>query len=476
MQPTIVESVPSVVDEFVGAPLGNTARNRRLDQVVEAVCRGPDESFPRIFSTSAELEGFYRFINGGQYGAADILEPHAQLTAERIRAEQVAIVAHDTSEMEFKGEAERRGLGRLRDSAKGFLLHASLAVSAGAIPMPLGALSTRTWARTGPPKGKRNGATCAQAEDKESARWLDAVLECEARVQGSLIHVMDREADAYALLAQMSERSIRFVVRLARDRVAGAEVVVGARDRVRDLLEIAPVVAEREVPIARRTKETAPSAQRRHAERAARVAHLSIRAQAMVLKRPFYLTDPHPVWLPIHVVHVVEVDVPEGQTPVEWVLLTQQPIETAEQVLAVVDAYRARWMIEEYFRALKVGCAVEKRQLESYDALCKAVAIFVPIAWKLLELRQLSRTEPDAPATRVLTATQIEILKACGRVSVKGRLTVGQALMAIAAMGGHIKNNGAPGWQVIGRGFEELLKLEMGWVAAQRAMRGARRR
>ena len=139
---------------------------------------------------------------------------------------------------------------------------------------------------------------------------------------------------------------------------------------------------------------------------------------------------------------------------------------TAEQALAVVDGYRARWVIEEYFKALKVGCAIEKRQLESYDALCNALAIFTPIAWKLLELRTVARTEPNAPATTVLTPVQLDVLRACGHRKISAIPSLREALLSVASLGGHIRNNGEPGWQVIGRGFERLLVLETGWVAA----------
>ena len=61
-------------------------------------------------------------------------------------------------------------------------------------------------------------------------------------------------------------------------------------------------------------------------------------------------------------------------------------VETAEQAATVVDHYRARWVIEEYFKALKTGCAIEKRQLMTYEGLTRALAIFVPMAWHLLAL------------------------------------------------------------------------------------------
>ncbi|HYP75722.1 MAG TPA: hypothetical protein VER12_07205, partial [Polyangiaceae bacterium] len=47
--------------------------------------------------------------------------------------------------------------------------------------------------------------------------------------------------------------------------------------------------------------------------------------------------------------------------------------------------------------------------------------------------------------------------------------TVRQAMLAIAGLGGHIKNNGDPGWLVLGRGFQFLLTLEQGWNASKRS-------
>jgi hypothetical protein len=33
------------------------------------------------------------------------------------------------------------------------------------------------------------------------------------------------------------------------------------------------------------------------------------------------------------------------------------------------DLYHRRWLVEEYFKALKTGCSLERRQVESYSAL-----------------------------------------------------------------------------------------------------------
>jgi hypothetical protein len=44
-----------------------------------------------------------------------------------------------------------------------------------------------------------------------------------------------------------------------------------------------------------------------------------------------------------------------------------------------------------------------------------------------------------------------------------------EVYMALAALGGHLRSNGPPGWMVLGRVFEKLLVLEQGWAAAQGA-------
>jgi hypothetical protein len=167
------------------------------------------------------------------------------------------------------------------------------------------------------------------------------------------------------------------------------------------------------------------------------------------------------------VVHIREVNAPEGVEEVEWKLYTTERIETMADAMAVIEYYRARWLIEEFFKALKTGCAVEKRQHESLHALLNATAICLPIAWNMLLLRNLARSAPEAPATEVLTTTQIDVLQTCAPTKLDRNPTVRQVLFAVAALGGHLKNNGEPGWQVLGRGMEYLLILETGWAAAR---------
>jgi len=125
-------------------------------------------------------------------------------------------------------------------------------------------------------------------------------------------------------------------------------------------------------------------------------------------------------------------------------------------------------VIEEFFKALKTGCAFEKRQLESLPALLNALAVFAPLACELLLLRSLSRAKAPIAASRVLSRTKLLVLQRHKHTRLRPDASVRDAMLAIARLGGHITNNGEPGWIVLGRGYEKLLTYEEGLLLATR--------
>jgi hypothetical protein len=127
--------------------------------------------------------------------------------------------------------------------------------------------------------------------------------------------------------------------------------------------------------------------------------------------------------------------------------------------------YRARWIIEEYFKALKTGCQYERRQLTTSKRLLNALAVLAPVAWRLLLLRHLARHQPERPARDALSPSQVSVLRAVSKTPLPSRPSVRDALLAIARLGSHLRSNGEPGWLVLGRGFHDLLLLERGWSA-----------
>lgn len=165
----------------------------------------------------------------------------------------------------------------------------------------------------------------------------------------------------------------------------------------------------------------------------------------------------------LNVVRVWEPSPPQGEPAVEWVLYTTEAIDAAEQVLRVVDCYRARWTIEEYFKALKSGCAVEKRQLGDLYALVNATALSLPLAYKLLLMKSEYRERPEQPAETVLDSDELTVLRMKAEKPLPESPTVSDVVLSIARLGGHLKHNGAPGWQSLARGYERLQAWVEGW-------------
>jgi hypothetical protein len=373
-------------------------------------------------------------------------------------------VAHDTSWFEFGGE--RQGLGPVTNNEQAFAGHFSLAVAADELRAPLGVLAVSSFVRAVKPRVRTKKQRAARVraynrvsrEEKESARWLEGVREAEAQLGTGVdcIHVMDQEADNFVVLADLVDWKRRFVVRGSTERrLAGEET-----RHVDDALGEVKATAFRKVRLSPRMKPTAG-----HSRREERDATLVIRGVSVVLHKP-ERAQHSKKRLPLNVVQVFEPKPPEGAEPVEWTLYTTEPIDTPEALTAVVDHYRARWRIEEYFKAIKTGCSFEKRQLTTYASLLRALALLAPIAWHLLAIRAVARDAGDRPASDVVDAVQLDVLRLLAPSSkLPKRPTVRDVMRAVADVGGWIRQNGEPGWIVLGRGYEDLVKAEMVWRA-----------
>ena len=455
-----------IADEFRGAELGDPRRARRLLWLAEQVGQSPGLSFPKIASSPSELEAMYRFFGSQHVGWEAVLAPHVQATIARCEAEPVVLVVHDTTEFSFPTEDAREGMGYLSSGARGFAGHFALAVSTEGTGVPLGVLGVLPHVRSqrsrkpGEPRVKRPKLP---RHELEADRWRKLAVSTDQQIAATTkkVHVMDSAADSYPLFCELIDESIRFVIRGHYDRV------LEGKTRLSEHLDAVESRVFREVPISSRKGHAAKHRIRSAVTRNARPAQLHIKATSLELPRPLHDRQSKPS-ISINVVQVREQGAPDGMVPVEWTLLTTEPVDTPEAAERVVDMYRARWRIEEFFKALKTGCTYEGRQLMSMHALLNALAVLTPIAWRLLVLRHLSRTAEDAPATDILTSEEVVILRAMSkRVRLGPSPTVQDALYAIAGLGGHLKNNGPPGWQTIWAGFATFSIASEAWRAAK---------
>ena len=442
--------------------LSDARLERRLAHIVTAMTKHPDRSFPHAMGDGASLEATYRFLSNERVDWQTLLAPEIARTVETAATHNTCLAVHDSTMFMLGGEVDRDDIGSLDGTGPSFMGHFALAVTDSATV--LGLLSLEPLFRpTGPRNHARNWRARNLSSEKESLRWLRGVDSVAAATGNSanVIHLMDAEGDSYELLAHLVNGGHRFVVRggSTNRQLTSGEYLL-------DVLDGAEAVACRQVPISKRTRLASRGRKSSHREREARLANLHIRATKVELRRPDRMKH-FPASLSIHVVQVVEQNAPEGTQPVDWKLYTTESIDTPEQIIAIVDYYRRRWLIEEYFKALKTGCSYEKRQLENRRALLNALAILAPIACQILKLRKESCDE--ATETTSLSAKQVEILRSVSKRKLPPNPSAREIMFAVAGIGGHIKNNGDPGWLVLGRGFLDLLAFEVGWNARERS-------
>jgi hypothetical protein len=475
------KAVKRVAGVFAGVDLGDPRRNARLERTLQLLAAAPDSPLPEAMGGDSKLKGAYRLLNSEFVDATALNAQHAVTTAERAKKAGCVFAIHDTTQFEFS-HADAEAVGYLNTGKAGFRLHYALIVDAtDTRRRPLGVANAEAIFRDRPPRKRRkkrgrsskSGPETVRDEQRKSLRWSRGFAKVGACLEGAnLIHLADREGDNYELLGRAVQAGQRFVirVRVPDRRVRGEN---GQSGSVRTVIESCKGLLTREVPISTRRKRPEPQANKTHPPRAARIAELEFSATSVAISRPRYHRADLPAELSLNVVRVFEPKAPEQEKPIEWLLFTTEPVSTPEEVAAVVDAYRARWLIEECNKAIKTGCSYEQRQLESRHALLTLLAITLPIACEVLWLRSRAREGPDRPAQEVLTPTQIEVLRVLGPRKLGLAPTIHDALWAVAALGGHLKSNGEPGWQILHRGMIKLLAYEEAWIAAHHGRRRA---
>lgn len=461
------------VAQEAACSLGDERLEKRMRGIVSTMCKRPAASFPDLFKDDSELEAVYRFLRNGRLSLGKTLRGHIAHTVGRAQSLKTVVVIHDTTEFDFgMGKRRRSGLQRFSAQRQGFFAQVSLCVSADGARAPVGCLWMQPYVRLNQLENATDQAAWQQqmgAGFTEAGRWLKGIRHSE-RVLGkdvSAIHVCDREGDAYPVLSKLVQDPRRFVIRLSQNRTVTEPETGHVLDWIAQQRALGPA---RRVHLSERLQDSAlPADRKAYPPRKSRTAELVVACAQVTLKRPARLNSdgqsPHSVTL--NVVDVREVNAPVGEPLVRWTLATTEPIDSPEACWRIVDLYRSRWLVEEFFKALKTGCGFRHRQLDSHKTLLVALGLSVPVAWTLLLLRYLEREAPDSPAEAVLPPPLVGFLKRVWpRGSAPEQPTVREALRAIAALGGHIRHNGPPGWLVLHRGYEQLLLMYQGFCAA----------
>ena len=452
---------------------------KRAVKIGESFLKEPKKPFSQSMGTNAEVQAFYYFVNSDSIDEQQTHQAHRDASLKRMEQKKLVLCIHDTTRIAFdvhKKDTVREFLSHFSTKQQGFFCHTSFLVSSDAVREPLGVARFQPFVHGKHLRNqemeefwrKRGGVF-----ENESLRWQQAIEEVEQKTPCPLLHLMDSESDTYQLLHSMVSKGQRFVLRHCRERKTddGTGTWEG--------WEKEPVLITRKVTLSERLSWADPKEKPRNPAREKRTVTLDFKARQLTLRRS---CDPQKGWsqaewkkfpekLEINAVYVYETNPPEGEKPVEWILFTTEPIHTAEDVLRVVDLYRTRWMIEEFFKVLKTGCAYEKRQAESAGALLQILALSFPIAWFLLRLRTWEEHMGEESAEKVMKAWEIALLREMTPKYAwdKKKATIRDIVFSLAMLGGHHRKT-SPGWLILSRGYESFCQYREGALAVLRSM------
>lgn len=442
-------------ERYETAVLPDARLKKRLVKIVQTLAGKPTDSINQACEDWACAKGAYRFVENERVTTESLQKPIAQATARDCAGHDMVLAVQDTTTLSFKQARQAKGLGPVNDSsaARGMLFHPTLALSSEGAP--IGLLHQQSWCRTVVQDAEDAKNPNRTIEQKESFKWIQGILGARQAIESAvgkdqrprLMHVMDREGDIFDVFELITNTTDGAVIRCSHNRRVIPKR--GKGGHAHDIVRASALLGTIRTGVPRK-----------HGQKA-RDAKLQVRACELTMT-PQKSNGSTERWIDLTLVEVREPRPPEGIEPLRWLLWTTEPVRCLQQAIRIVEIYKLRWKIEEVFLALKSGCRIETLQFETADRLAKVVALYAPIAVRIVQLRDWARLCPNEPCNSILAETE---WKALWTYIHKKRPGLGtpppslkQATLWIGRLGGHLgrTSDGMPGIRTLWRGWRDL--------------------
>jgi Transposase DNA-binding len=465
--------------ELAGCRFADARLGQRLHKLVERMGGAIGASLPLACQDWTNTKAAYRFFSNERVSEEEILAGHFCSTRDRVAAASGTIlVLQDTTEFTYQRErpeaigitysvnSDKDKAGRSRThTVCGFLMHASLAVTADGLPLGLSAV--KFWSRqkfkgTAALKRKIN-PTCMPIEQKESIRWLENMRQSTERLgePARCVHVGDRESDIYELFCTAQELGTHFLVRTCVDRLAddGGHTIADEMRKTRVKGVYGVEVCDNKGRI-----ET---------------VSLELRYRRIRVLPPIGKQKRYPA-LTLTVIHAKERGAPIDRPAIEWRLIIDLSVTTRAAAIEKLRWYAQRWRIEMFHKILKSGCRAEEARLRTAERLVRLVAVFCIVGWRVFWMTMMRRAAPNAAAKLIFTHLEITLLDRLvpDREPVRTQTlpsvgTLSSYLTKLAQLGGYLARNNdpPPGNIVMWRGLSRLTDVKLGALLARASTR-----
>jgi len=474
-------------EEFADVSLGDKRLDVRLITLCDRFSDAPESSINQACRDWAETKAAYRFFQNENVAVGEILAAHRCKTVERASRHKTILAVQDTSYFVYTSHPKTEGLGKMslkkgknvkKIYSNGLLVHTCLAITTEGLP--LGLLAQKIFSRKLRPKQKKSAGKKHRphehlpVEEKESYKWLEALAHThEAMGETEVVTVCDREADLYDFF-KLSDRIGRPVlVRANANRTINRKSRYAEKGVVKlwEHMRQHPETGCFTIDIPKRPKT-------KHCqEREARTAVVTVRFGSFRLNPPRSNTKYGKEHLPdidMNAVYVLETDPPDGEEPVEWMLLCNLPVTSFEEACEKVRWYSLRWRIEMYHKVLKSGFRVEACRLGHAERLARYLTVMSIVAWRLFMITLVARTDPAMPCSTLLADQEWKILflKANKNKPLPPKPpNIEDVVIWVAKLGGYLarRSDGPPGTITLWRGWKRLADLTEGWNLAARS-------
>jgi len=438
-----------IEEELAECQIHDARHMKRLAQLLARLSARPISSIPTACHGWAETVAAYRFLDNPDIGVPEILSGHTRATLERIRTQEVVLLVQDTTFLNYGTTQPKAGMGTVKiKTREEYLLHPTVAFTPARVN--LGVVGMKVWQRPEQPVAQQRKSK--PIEEKESYRWLEG-YQCACKVKQAcsatlVVNSADREGDIQEW----------FVDAMRREPDQRAECLIRAKCNRR----LAPGAVQRYLwaemqqtsALGTLTIELA-----RQPDRPPRPVTLSITAKPVTFQGARRLGGKLPP-VTVSAIYAQEASPPQGEAPIEWLLLTSLPVTDFPRACLVVQWYRCRWEVELFFRVLKQGCQIEQLRVQTEQRLLNALAMYMIVAWRIHTITMAGRAYPAASCEVVFEPQEWSTLYTmqhhCHPPPTPPPLR--EMVRSLAQLGGFLarQGDGEPGIKAIWQGYQRL--------------------
>ena len=437
-------------EEFEDLDFSSKRLEKRFVRTMETLSKQPDKSIWVASTDRAEAKAIYRMLGNNDLDREEILRTHRKATVKRMTEYGGTILAvQDTTSLNYNTHLKTEGIGYIGDKTLGVNIHSCLAVTPEGLVLGVLDQSSYNREQAKDDSRTRESKKTRPIEEKESFRWLATLERSLADIPEAIqvITVCDREGDMYELFDRAACDDRLFLIRIVQNRMSIAN------KRILDDIQQKKCMGRSEVTI--------PRDSRRNLKQ--RDTVLQIRYCAYVIKRPQIRNTNKGLLdcIPVSVIYVKEEQKDPSIEPIEWFLVTNQPIGNAEEAWVNIEYYLQRWKIERFHYVLKSGCTVEKIQERSVARITTLVLMYSIIAVHIMNITYIARINPQLPCTMMFDHEEWKVLYCSVNKTQKAPkqpYSIADAVLYLGRLGGpkRAPSDGPPGVKTVWIGLMNL--------------------